>query len=53
MVSLPPTRSNSFSCRKPQQLHLDGRRDVADLVEEQRPVVRLLEAARPRARPRP
>ena len=31
--------------QKAKQLHLHGRRDLADLVEEQRPVVGLLEPA--------
>ena len=35
-----------------QQLHLDGRRDLADLVEEQRAAVGLLEAAVAARRPR-
>ena len=35
-----------------QQLHLDGRRDLADLVEEQRAAVGLLEAAVAPRRPR-
>ena len=45
MGSAPPTRSNAPFLEHAQQLHLHRHGDVADLVEEQRPLVGQLEAA--------
>ena len=45
IVSLPPTRSNVALLEHAQELHLRARRDLADLVEEERAAVGLLEAA--------
>jgi hypothetical protein len=40
-----PTRSNSRSCRTPQELHLRVGRQLPHLVHEERPLVGQLEAA--------
>ena len=45
IVSLPPDALELALLQEAQQLDLDGRRDLADLVEEERPVVGLLEPA--------
>ena len=47
MVSLPPTRSISLSCSTRSTLACAPGVHVADLVEEQRAAVRLLELAAP------
>ena len=52
----PPTRTTCFSWRTRRRLDLDLRRDVADLVQEERPLVGELDlaaAARSGARERP
>ena len=45
IVFVPPRRSNSCSCSTRSSLGCSSERDVADLVEEQRPLVGQLEAA--------
>ena len=45
IVSLPPTRSNACSCSTRRILACRGQRHVADLVEEERAAVALLELA--------
>ena len=47
-VRLPPTRAQLALLQHPQELHLHRQRHVADLVEEERAAVRLLET--PQAR---
>ena len=49
IVSLPPTRSNCLILQHAENLGLHQRRHVADLVEEQRAAVALLELADPLA----
>ncbi len=51
-VSLPPTRSKRPLLEQAQELHLRAERDLADLVEEERAAVGLLEAAFAPRRPR-
>ena len=49
-VWFPPRRWNSCSWRNAEEFDLDGRREFADLVEEEGAAVRLLEAADPPGR---